>query len=752
MKERVRYRCVVRGRVQGVGFRPFVYRLATRLSLGGWVRNGHAGVVIEVEGSETTIESLVVVLRTTAPQGAIIDSIHLESICPQGTNAFVIDTSTCELFDRMTIPVDTAPCSTCLAELFDPNNRRHRYPFISCASCGPRFSILKRLPFDRDNTTLDEFPLCAQCRREYSSPDNRRFHAQTIGCFECGPTVWLTDRDGQRVSTGDDAITDAADAIRAGEVVAVKGVGGFHLLVDAISDAGVRLLRRGKERGNKPFGLMYRTINDVCKDCVVSDVERRLLLDYRAPMVFLARRPLSKLSESVAPGSPYLGAMLPCSPLHHLLMEKVRWPVVATSGNRSGEPICRDNAEALRQLREVASRFLLHNRSISNPCDDSILQVLAGRDFPRRMGRGYAPYPISLPTKQAHYAVAMGGATKSAVAISGQAGTMVGPYGGAVDSVEVLRRHEAIIALVSSESSRMRADTIVDLHPDVAPPRGEAHRTFRVQHHLAHAWSAIVDGAIDLPVCAVVWDGAGYGPDGTIWGGEWLIVTEQGYERRYHLRPFLLIGGDKAAFLPERSAAALWFGTFGERASRSKVWERLEARDALWQMVQTKVGCTLTTSMGRLFDAIASALGVCQVNTFEGEAAMRLEALAHTAHGAPYPLSVGDSAALDWAPLIEAVAVELDRGVSAAVIARSFHETLIHLIGETARQIGIARVLLTGGCFQNSLLLEGAIHTLRERGFSPHWHQHIPCSDEGLSVGQMAAVLAYNRIGRGSCA
>lgn len=739
MDKRLREQYLVTGQVQGVGFRPFVYRLATKLSLAGFVRNTHSGVLIEVEGNREAVQSFAALLTTSPPHGAVIESTSRECLPSRDEHSFTIGSSGGEVFDRTHIPIDTAPCAVCLLELADPYNRRYRYPFISCASCGPRFSIMRHLPFDRGHTSLDAFPLCSDCRGEYTNPHDRRFHAQTIGCPVCGPTVWFTDSQGTQVSSGSQAIADATAALSAGAIVAVKGVGGFHLLVDARSERSLFTLRDGKRRGNKPFAVLYRTIDDVARDCVISEDERRLILDNRGPIVFLLQQPETHLSELVAPGSPYIGAMLPCSPLHYLLMEEVRRPLVATSGNRGGEPICFENEEAVKQLNGLASFFLLHNRAIIHPCDDSIWQVVGDRVYPRRMGRGYAPYAIARCATQTEEGIALGGITKSAVAIGSEQGVIVGPYGGSVHSVSVMQRHESTIALLSCREGKSSGRTISDLHPDWVCPRVNNGGTSRVQHHLAHAWSAIIDGDLPLPVCAIVWDGAGYGPDGTIWGGEWLIITDEGYERRFYLKPFWLLGGDRAALLPERSAAALWLSAFGERARTLPVWERLAARDTLWRMIDTTIGCVSTTSMGRLFDGIASAVGLCHLNTFEGEAALRLEAAARNGGGAAYPLVAGDTPSIDWVPLIEGVEADLRTGIPTTDIAHRFHQTVIHLIGTTAEQIGIPRVVLTGGCFQNTLLLEGAIHTLRTRGFSPHWHHRIPCHDEGLSVGQLAA-------------
>lgn len=739
MDEPIRYRYTITGRVQGVGFRPWVYRHATRLGIAGSVRNDRTGVIIELESNKENIQALITLLTTSPPPNAFIESLLVEHLPARGEQVFVIEPSTSDLTSRIMIPVDTALCSACLSELTDSTNRRFHYPFISCATCGPRFSILKKLPFDRAHTALDAFPLCVDCAKEYKNPSDRRFHAQTTSCSVCGPRVWLSDCEGHTIAHGDSAIGTTAAAITAGQVVAVKGVGGFHLLVDAHSDAAVSLLREGKKRGNKPFAILYGTLEEIARDCVIHDEEERLLLDSRAPIVLLRRRAHTPLSELVAPNSPYVGAMLPSSPLHYLLMRHVTHAVVATSGNRRGEPLCYENQGALHQLGEFVPLFLLHNRPIINPSDDSIWQIIEKRPFPRRLGRGYAPYAISAGIEGVGEGVAIGGITKSSVAVGNHDRFVIGPYGGSPSVTAVMQRHESTIALLSPSGACNVTNIISDLHPDGVSPMIIKQPGSQVQHHLAHAWSAVLDGEISLPVCAVVWDGAGYGTDGTLWGGEWLIVSEEGYERRYHLRPFWLLGGDRAALLPERAAAALWVETFGDQARASPVWSRLRESDTLWRMRETSIGCTATTSMGRLFDGIASALGICHVNTFEGEAAIRLEVAARQGSGPGYPITLGPAASIDWAPLIRGVEADITRHVPSCDVAHRFHQSLVQLIGDTAEHIGISRIVLTGGCFQNTLLLEGAIHTLQTRGFSPHWHHRIPCHDEGLSIGQLAA-------------
>jgi hydrogenase maturation protein HypF len=745
MDELVRLLIEVDGCVQGVGFRPFVYRLAQLYGLAGSVRNRIDGVTVEIEGSKSKTEQFLLSLRTESLVGSSVQALRTSQTRPLGQEGFHIAASIGGDLATRFIPVDRAPCEECLLELSNPTDRRFRYPFISCSSCGPRFTIMRETPFDRDKTSLNLFPLCYQCRAEYDDPNNRRFHAQTIGCHSCGPKIWISSPEGDTIADGNEAIEAAAEALCAGRCVAIKGIGGFHLLCDARCDSAVELLRVRKNRGNKPFAVLYPSLDRIVYDCIVSPEEEALLTDARAPVVLLEARRPNFLSLHVSSSSRYIGAMLASSPLHRLLLDRISFPIVATSGNRSGNPVCAENREALLQLRGVADLFLLHNRIIENPCDDSIIQLVEGTRIVRRLGRGYSPLVIQAKGMSESPILGVGGLLKSTVSY-GQAGEIiVGPYQGALDSPEVAVRRERFIQLISPRFRTEPSRLSFDLHPDVQAHFSDASPYYPIQHHRAHSWSLIAEKRVPLPVSAVVFDGSGYSPDGTVWGGEWFNISQKKEERRFYLKPFFLIGGDTAVQYPERIAAALWYQMLGDDAYKTRIWQRLHESDLLWKLITSGTHCILTSSMGRLFDGVSSALELCHRNTFEGEAAIMLENESLDGSGEPYPIDVGDFGAIDLVPMIRAVDSDLSGGVSRANIAHRFHQTVIQLIVKCAQSIGNERVLLTGGCFQNTVLLSGAIRKLREGGFLPYWNNCIPCNDEGLSVGQVMVASSISQ-------
>ena len=745
MDDLIRLLIEVDGSVQGVGFRPFVYRLAKRHDLAGSVRNRGDGVSIEIEGIKKNTEQFLLYLRTESPVGSSIKAVRISEIPALEELVFQISSSTGDDSPTRFIPIDRGPCEECLSELADPCNRRYRYPFISCSSCGPRFTIMKNVPFDRVNTSLDSFPLCAQCRAEYDNPNSRRFHAQTIGCHGCGPKIWLSSADGDQIADGYEAIAAAAEALRAGLCVALKGIGGFHLLCDARCDSSVRRLRIRKNRGNKPFAILYPGLYQIYSDCVVSGKEGALLTDVRRPIVLLQARRPNSLAPMVSSSSRYIGGMLPSSPLHRLLVDQLKFPIVATSGNRAGEPVCADNREALMRLHGVADLFLLHDRPIENPCDDSIVQIVNDSPIVRRLGRGYSPLVIKVSGISHTPILGVGGILKSTVSQRQSEEIIVSPYQGALDSPEVAVRRQRFIGLITGSKVTKPTKLALDLHPDLQTLFSDNASSYPIQHHLAHAWSLIAEQGLQLPVSAVVFDGSGYSPDGTVWGGEWLNISDKEQKRSFYLKPFPLIGGDTAVQYPERVAAALWYQLLGDSAYSTSVWQRINDSDLLWKLLRSGAHCTPTSSMGRLFDGISSALGLCHHNTFEGEAAMMLENESLDGLGEPYPMEVGNFGPIDLVPFIRAVYSDLNAGVSSTTISHRFHQTVIQLIVNGAERIGNERVLLTGGCFQNAVLLSGAIHKLREGGFMPYWHKYIPCNDEGLSVGQVMVAARMNQ-------
>ncbi|HKW02513.1 MAG TPA: carbamoyltransferase HypF [Vicinamibacterales bacterium] len=747
---RERLRLSVRGAVQGVGFRPFVYRLARALDLAGWVLNGPDGVVIEVEGPRERIDRFRARLVCEPPPHATIVDLEASWLDPAGSAAFEIRDSQVAGEPTAIVLPDLATCDACRRELFDPDDRRYRYPFINCTHCGPRFSIIDALPYDRPRTSMRGFVMCQACEHEYHDPSDRRFHAQPNACPVCGPRVaWWSGR-GAVLAEDDEAIRAAVDALRGGSIVAVKGIGGFHLMVDARQECAVRRLRQRKHREEKPLATMYPSIDDVRRDCVVSPADARLLASAEAPIVLLRRRMVrGSLASAVAPGVPTLGVMLPYTPLHHLIAADFGGPLVATSGNLSDEPICTDEREALRRLSRIADGFLVHDRPIARHVDDSIVRVVAGREMILRRARGYAPLPIRLAA-EAPRAVAVGAHLKSAVAVTSGANVFVSQHLGDLETPQSIEAFDRVMKSLGALFHAVPETAVADQHPDYFSSQ-YARRlglpVATVQHHLAHIASCLAEHDIDGPVLGVSWDGTGYGADGTIWGGEFLTVDDDTWDRVACLRPFRLPGGEHAVREPRRSALGVLYAMEGSRAldrdvAPIRAFDPAERR-LLRQALDRGLNAPVTTSAGRLFDAVAAFLDLKQRATFEGQAAMLLEWVSDEAVADAYPFELipGVCLAVDWAPMIRALLDDLAIGAPAATMAARFHETLARMIVAVARIAGRDRVVLSGGCFQNRLLLERTIARLREAGFSPCWHQRVPTNDGGIALGQIAALV-----------
>jgi len=654
--------------------------------------------------------------------------------------------------------------------VFDSASRRHRYPFTNCTNCGPRFSIIEALPYDRPKTTMAGFEMCEACRREYEDPRDRRFHAQPNACPACGPRLALWDADGRPLLERDDALRAAAARIAGGAIVAVKGLGGFHLVVDARSDAAVRRLRDVKSREEKPFAVMFPTLAAAAARCEIGEREARLLTSPEAPIVLLrrSRSPgAAPIVESVAPGNPSLGAMLPYTPLHHLLLADLGFPVVATSGNRSDEPICIDEAEAVERLRGLADLFLVHDRPIARHVDDSIVRVAVGRDLVLRRARGYAPLPVSLPS-DAPPILGVGAHLKNCVAMSVGANVFVSQHIGDLETVEAFGAFERVIDAFERLYETAPAVIACDAHPDylsTAYARRRGSETRPVQHHLAHVLSAMAENEVEPPALGVSWDGTGFGLDGTIWGGEFITVAPGSARRVATFRPFPLPGGDRAVREPRRAALALLHEVFGGDAWGMEDVPTLAAfsqpeRRILRAMIERGVNAPRTSSVGRLFDAAASIAGLRHHVRFEGQAAMDLEfAREGTDTDECYPLAFvdlrppgrGDPAAvagltdaplwsIDPAPLVRALVADVRAGVPIGTMSARFHNGLVEAAVEIARRSALERVVVSGGCFQNRYLLERTIARLRAHGFRPVWHQRVPPNDGGIALGQVAAV------------
>jgi hydrogenase maturation protein HypF len=741
-----RRRVLVGGLVQGVGFRPFVHREASRLGLAGWVANTGQGVTIEAEGRPDRLAALVETLRRAPPPGAVVADVAVSPLAPLGERGFAIRQSALAGGRTARVPLDLAPCEACLAELADPADRRWRYPFINCVACGPRFSLIEAMPYDRARTSMRRFAMCAQCQAEYDDPASRRFHAEINACPACGPRLTLLDAGGGAVAAEDAALVAAAEAIRGGSVVAVKGVGGFHLFVDARSEAAVGRLRARKAREAKPFAVVFAGLAEVRAACRPTSEETALLTSRERPIV-LVRRAGGDLAEAVAPANPWIGALLPYAPLHQLLMGELGFPVVATSGNLAGEPIAIDDATALQRLAGVADVFLTHDREIVRPVEDSVARVVCGRSLLLRRSRGYAPAPIAVPGLPAGV-IARGGHLKATVAASGPDGVVLWPHIGDLDSVEGRRAHRRAVADLTRLYAIEPRAAAQDEHPDYGSRSAESGPpAIGVQHHLAHVMACLADNGAPPPALGVAWDGVGLGTDGTLWGGEFLQVTDEAWRRVARLRPFRLPGGEAAIREPRRAAVGLLFAAFGPAALAMDDLAPVAAfapaeRRTLAAVLERGANAPWCSSVGRLFDVVAALAGLHQTASYEGEAASALEWAAGE-HPAEHPYAFAlapDSETgglmLDWRPALDALLADLHRGASVAEIAAALHEGLAAAIVAVAQQIGEPRVALTGGCFQNARLTEAAVAALRAAGFEPLWHRQVPPNDGGLALGQ----------------
>ncbi|HUJ87366.1 MAG TPA: carbamoyltransferase HypF [Burkholderiales bacterium] len=744
-------RLVIGGRVQGVGFRPFVYRLAHRFGLRGSVRNGAGVVQVYARGSTQALEAFADALIREAPAIArprLLERDALPDDALTDAGFRILPSRTGEA-PRNHVPPDYYTCPACLAELRDRRDRRYRYPFINCTQCGPRYTLIRALPYDRPSTTMAAFALCEDCRREYEDPLERRFHAEPVACPACGPRLSLR-RAGATTAGNEAALAGAVAALRAGEVVAVKGVGGYHLLCDARSEAAVRALRERKPRPHKPLAVLFaEDLRALRAAAEVDGAREALLKSPERPIVLVPLRRAHGLAPSVAPGLREVGALLPYSPLHHLLAEDFGGPLVATSGNPSGEPVLTDNDQAEQRLAGAADAFLHHDRPIERPADDSVLRVIAGRARALRLGRGIAPLELELPWRLDRPLLAVGGQLKNTVALAWENRVVVSPHLGELDSP----RSRDLFASLIADLQRLygvRAQAIAcDAHPGYASNRWASAQglpVHRVWHHAAHA-SAV---AGEYPGCerwlAFTWDGVGLGQDRSLWGGETLRGGPGRWQRIGRLRPFRLAGGDRAGREPWRSAAALCWSAGLPWAGEPLAPQTAALARRAWE---ANLNCHLSSAAGRLFDAAASLLGIVQHASFEGQGPMYLEALAEgPAEAIALPLA-RDADGLwttDWAPLLALLA---DRGRSRAERAACFHESLAQALLEQARaareQGAVDAVALAGGVFQNRRLSERALALLAGDGFVARLGERVPCNDAGLSFGQVIECSAPRR-------
>jgi hydrogenase maturation protein HypF len=749
------WRLNVSGVVQGVGFRPFIYSLARRHGLAGFVGNNSRGVIIEVEGSSSALASFREQLQSEPPPLAHIESVVVQSISPSGATAFVIHVSDAIAGESTPISPDIATCDACLEELFDPADRRYRYPFINCTNCGPRFTIVRDIPYDRPFTTMAAFPMCAACNAEYHDSLNRRFHAQPNACPVCGPEVSFFPGDQKR----GEALAATHEALKAGKIVAVKGIGGFHLACDATNFQAIAELRRRKGRVGKPFALMARDLAQVQQHAFVNDEEAALLISKERPIVLLRRKAKEIPPDLVAPGNHHLGFFLPYSPLHHLLLQDK--PLVMTSGNRSDEPIVRENEEALQKLGDLADTFLLHNRDIHVVCDDSVVRVFEGNELPLRRSRGYSPLPVRLATPGPSV-LAVGGELKAALCLTRDSHAYMSQHIGDMENLETVEAFERAFHHLRAIFRVSPGRVVCDLHPEYLSTRWaekfsseNALPLVRVQHHYAHTASLMAEHALDgkAKVIGISFDGTGYGTDGAIWGGEVLLADYSSFRRVGHLKYVPLPGGDASVKRPYRMALAhLTAAGIPWHNDLPCVRETPVAeRKILRRQLDSRLHCVDTSSMGRLFDAVASFLGIRHTVTYEAQGAMELEALADRAVEDSYDFQLLDNGCFiaDPTPLWTAMLEDVRRSVPISVISARFHRAVAQLILQlcqvTRNRYDSSQVALSGGVFQNVLLLEWTKQKLLADGFDVLTHRLVPPNDGGIALGQAvigrAAVL-----------
>jgi len=809
----------VRGVIQGVGFRPFIYQLATRHGLAGWVCNTSEDVKIEVQGERKNLDCFLKDLEGKAPPLAHIEGISVSYHPPADYKKFEIRHSIARAGKYQLVSPDIATCQLCLKEIFDEQDRRYRYPFTNCTNCGPRFTIIEDIPYDRPKTTMRSFQMCPQCQAEYDNPLDRRFHAQPNACPKCGPQLELLDAKGKRVDEKD-IIAAAVRLLSKGKILAIKGLGGYLLACDATNQKTVELLRHRKRRPFKPLAIMVAGIEEARKHCQVSAEEERLLSSPESPIVLLWRKPESTVCQAVAPNLKYLGVMLPYTPLHHILMRETGLPLVMTSGNLSEEPIARDNDEAIRRLADIADYFLAHNRNIYSRYDDSVTLVEMGKVQLTRRARGYAPYPIHLPF-DAREILACGAEEKNTFCLTRDNYAFVSQHIGDLENLETMEHFEATLELYKRLFRIQPKIVAYDMHPEYLSTKfamelAEKSKDIRlvpVQHHHAHIASCLADNGVESLVIGVSLDGTGYGTDGHIWGGEFLVADLKGFSRLGHLEYLPLPGGAAAIKKPYRIAIGYLLKLLGEDAFNSltghseetpsksrchsesrfvgaknlrapslslrvtrgkqvtgkkRMMGRKQANDygldllkkvdpieidLIKRQIQTGLNSPLTSSMGRLFDAVSALIGVRGEIDYDAQAAIELEMIAYEADAGDnaYPYSVAECdgvSIVQLKELLSAIVLDLQQGIPQAEIAAKFHNTVANMICRVCKVIsaktGIKQVALSGGVFQNRLLLRKAAPLLKSAGFSVLTHQQVPCNDGGISLGQAAIANRSN--------
>jgi hydrogenase maturation protein HypF len=741
------------GIVQGVGFRPAVYRLAREHSLVGFVRNDGRGVTIEVEGDSAEVAHFSETLLDRLPSRASVKTVKTRDLEPKGYRAFSIETSSEKEEKTSLVSPDIACCEDCLSELIDNEDRRYNYPFINCTNCGPRFTIVRNIPYDRKNTTMSQFPMCADCRAEYENPEDRRFHAQPNACHVCGPRVTLEDSAGLELARGEDAVHSVLGFLEQGKVIAVKGLGGFHLACDASNSGAVRELRQRKYREEKPFAVMALDVEAVSRHCQVNECEKRLLLSPERPIVLLRRLGDSTVAEDVAPGQKYLGFMLPYTPLHHLILRESEHVLVMTSGNISDEPISYKDDEAKKRLAKIADFFLLNNREINTRCDDSVTREFAGTEYVVRRGRGYSPNPLSLSGSFEEHILGCGAELKNTFTVARDRHAFVSHHIGDLKNIETLSSYRAGVEHYCRLFTVKPEVVAHDLHPDYLSTRfaldWPVSRKIGVQHHHAHVASVMLENGIRDKVLGVALDGAGYGEDGKVWGCEFLLADYHEYERRGHLDYIQMPGGDRAVKEPYRMAFSWLFRAYGERVLDLKL-DLLRRHDRaklkmLSQAIERGLNSPPASSAGRLFDAVSSMVSLRDTISYEGQAAVDLEMVADESCTGSYPYEVREEngmLVIDPVPLVRKVVEDCLKGVSVGHISGAFHNTMAAIVLDMCRRLkdatGLADVALSGGVFQNMLLLSKTVSLLKKASFHVYIHHQVPTNDACISLGQVA--------------
>ncbi|MBS3920490.1 MAG: carbamoyltransferase HypF [Deltaproteobacteria bacterium] len=746
----------ITGMVQGIGFRPFIYNLARKHSVRGWVLNNEKGVFVDAESDDGNLDQFIQEIPKLAPPLARIETFDVSYLNPLGYTLFEIKKSE-ETEDKFVlISPDLATCDQCLSELFSPQDFRYRYSFINCTLCGPRFTIIKDIPYDRHKTTMASFTMCPICQKEYDDPANRRFHAQPNACPSCGPSLWLQDREGKEVSG--DSLAKTLEFIEAGFIIAIKGLGGFHLACNAKNEEAVSNLRSRKFREDKPFAVMCRDMEEVRNLCEVNREEEKLLADVERPIVILKRKRDSSIAHSVAPHQDTLGVMLPYSPLHHILLNGSLKTLVMTSGNVSDEPIAYRDEEAKNRLGKIADYFLLHNREIHMRCDDSVTRVFEGNPYIIRRSRGYVPFPIKL-SFPLEMILACGGELKNTFCLTRGPYAFLSHHIGDLENLETLTSFEEGIEHFKRLFYIEPKAVAYDLHPDYLSAKYALSipdlPTVGVQHHHAHIVSCMVENRIEGEVIGVAMDGTGFGTDGTIWGGEFLKANLREFVRLAHLKKVPMPGGSMAIKQPWRMAMVCLSEAFGDGLEELKIdlLKRMDSKkwDILKRAIEKKINTPWTSSMGRLFDAISSLLSIRDEVNYEGQAAIELEMIADREIKETYPfylLKEESPFVIDSTEVIRGVVGDLTEGVSNSKISGKFHRTIARMIVETCEFMrsseSLNRVVLSGGVFQNILLLSLVVEGLKHSSFDVYTHHLVPTNDGGISLGQ--AVIAHMRL------